>query len=93
MFLRYIKEKTAVNLNNFDFIRIKTDHSKQHQKYHVEAVKLFNEITTETKGLVHSSGKAVLIIKKFETEEEAVTFYESLEYAYINGRTQIFDVE
>lgn len=98
MFLRYMNTNRSVNLNNFDYIEVKFESGSwsDKDKYHVIAAKVLATIDTSLHptiggSYVSSDGIAEYIIKSFLNKEEADTFYESLQYAWIN-KLEIFEV-
>ncbi|MCR5837047.1 MAG: hypothetical protein K6G88_11120 [Lachnospiraceae bacterium] len=95
MFIRFMNEKMAVNADNFDYIRIRED-SEWSDEYKVELVRVTAEISSSGGsidiGSISSEDEAVLTIKSFKEKKEATSFYDRLQYAWIN-KLDIFEVE
>ena len=95
MFIRYMNGYKAVNLDNFDYIQMCTENLLDSESYNVVAVKVQPRIETSNIGRggnVHSSGRGEYIIKSFVDKKEAISFYEKLQYGFIN-RIDVFEVD
>lgn len=98
MFLRYMNQSKSVNLDNFDIIQIynKSQGYSEPNKYNIVAVKVQPEIKTSSVtsfggNYVRSDGLGEYIIKSFTDKNEAKSFYDKLQYAWIN-KLDIFEV-
>ncbi len=95
MFLRYMNIHKAVNLDNFDLIEIDSASLQYDKPYRIVAVKKEQGIRTYSNGFggsdIHSNGRAEYVIKMFTIENEAISFYEKLQYAWIN-KLDVFEV-
>lgn len=95
MFLRYMDKRKAVNLDNFDYICV----NEEDGEHSVAAFRAGAETHTSYYGgyrsieRSRSSAEEHIIIKSFNTPEEADKFYESLEYAWINKTKPIFEID
>ena len=103
MFIRFMKTKRAINLDNFDEITILLDREwGKINSYMVVAKRYADKVTsvsgTLNVGGTYSDGECFVVIEKYspatdkDAEKKANEFYDRLQYAWIN-RLDIFEVD
>ena len=95
MFLRF-SNKEVLNLDNFDGIKLLIpDQAKD--DYKVVAIRYqphlkFTGFIAKSDAWFSSYKNTIYTIKTFSEKQEAISFYERLEYHWINKISDIFDV-